>query len=359
MRRLDPPAQKAARAWPLLLLVLALVAPACSAFGEAPAATVEGREISTDVLNLEVETIHGNDEYRDALESSFGRPVTGDGTFDAAFAAQILTLRVYYELIEDDLESRGVEVSSDAIDQATQEVEEQFGGLGPDVFSTFPKRYREQLIRQRAILLAVDEDVTKSIGDDEEEFFEENPEEFAEICLSHVLVAVGGERSASEARSQAQELYDRIEAGEEFEDIATDESDDTVAAAEGGSLGCGSRTSLQFDPVFTEAAFALEEDVVSEPVQTQFGSHLILVTSREIPDYEDVADQVPQVMSQLLQQRQTQYFMDVFCDRDVHVNPRYGTWTDDSCAEVPPQLPTIEPPEGPVGTTDTTALFGQ
>src|SRR5687768_5322292 len=189
MSALSPlPAQKAARA--LALLALTLLASACSAFGEAPAATVEGREISTDVLNLEVEIIHGNDEYREALEGSFGRPVTGDGTFDAAFAAQILTLRVYYDLIEDDLASRDVEVSSDAIAQASQEIEQQFESLGPDVFSTFPKRYREQLIRQRAILLTIDEEVTASIGDDEEEFFEENAEEFAEICLSHALVAV-------------------------------------------------------------------------------------------------------------------------------------------------------------------------
>lgn len=226
------------------------------------------------------------------------------------------------------------------------------------MFSTFPKRYREQLVRQRAILLTVDEQVGASVGDDEEAFFDENPEEFAEICLSHALVAVQGDRTASEAQAAAQDLYERIQDGEDFEDIATDESDDTVAAANGGSLGCGTRASLQFDPVFTEAAFALEEDVVSEPVQTPFGSHLILVTSREIPEYEDVADQVPQVMAQALQERQTQYFVDVFCDRDVHVNPRYGTWTDDSCGDVPPQLPTIEPPEGPVGTTDTTALLG-
>lgn len=343
----------------LPLLALPLLTSACSAFGEAPAATVEGSEISTDTINLEVETIRSNDAYSDALESSFGRPVVGDGTFDAAFAAQILTLRVYYELIERDLAARGVSVSSDAIAQASQEIEEQFQSLGRGVFSSFPEAYRDQVIRQRALLLTVDQDLIDSIGDDEEAFYDENPEEFVEICLSHALVSVLGDRTPSEAQSEARDLYDRIEAGEDFEDIATNESDDTAAAAEGGALGCGSRGSLQFDPVFEEAAFALEEGVVSEPVQTQFGSHLILVESREIPDYDDVEEQVPQVMQQALQRHQNQYFIDVFCDRDIHVNPRYGTWRDDACAETPPQLPSIEPPEGPAGSTDTTAILGQ
>lgn len=343
----------------VLLLTVALVASACSAFGEAPAATVEGREITTDDINLEVETIRSNDAYSQALESSFGRPVAGDGIFDAAFAAQILTLRVYYDLIERDLAARGVPVSADAIDQASQEIQQQFQSLGPDVFSSFPDEYRDRLIRQRAILLTVDADLIASIGDDEEAFYDENRDEFAEICLAHALVGVQGERSASEAQSDAQDLYDRIEAGEDFDDIATNESDDPAAAVGAGSLGCGSRTSLQFDPVFEDAAFALEEGVVSEPVQTRFGSHLILVTSREIPDYDEVADQVQQVMAQSLQRRQSQYFVDVFCGRDVHVNPRFGTWADESCSATPPQLPAIEPPEGPAGSTDTTAILGQ
>src|SRR5687768_13924829 len=117
-----------------LLVLLALVAPACSAFGEAPAATVGGIEITVESLDQEIETIRGNDAYRQALEQSYGAPTdgsAGEGTFDAAFVAQVLSLRVWYQMIERDLTSRGVRVDDEAIAQATSEVEQQFASLDP------------------------------------------------------------------------------------------------------------------------------------------------------------------------------------------------------------------------------------
>ena len=356
------------RLLPLFVLV-ALVAPACSALGEAPAATVGGTEITVESLDQEIETIRGNDAYRQALEQSYGAPTdgsAGEGTFDAAFVAQVLSLRVWYQMIERDLDKRGVQVDDEAIAQATEEVEQQFASLDPDpgddenpVLEEFPRAYFNRLVRQRALVDLVDREITDDIGDDPEAFYDENEDEFAEICLSHALVGVQSGRTPDEAQSEAQELYDRIQAGEDFEDIAANESDDSTAAADRGSLGCGSRLTLQFDPVFEEAAFALERGVVSEPVQTQFGSHLILVTRRTIPDFDEVEDQVQAVMQQAHDTRINAYLVDVICGTDVDVNPRYGTWSSESCEALVPQLPSVRPPEGPIGSTPSTALLGQ
>ena len=352
-----------------LLALFALVAPACSAFGEAPAATVGGTEITVESIDEEIETIRGNDAYRQALEQSYGAPTdgsAGEGTFDAAFVAQVLSLRVWYEMIERDLSERGVRITEDHLGQARDEVEQQFASLDPDpgddenpVLDAFPRSYLDRLVRQRALVNMVDAEITEEIGDDEEAFFDENPEEFVEICLSHALVGLQSGRTPAEAEAEAQDLYDRIQAGEDFEDIATNESDDATAAAQRGSLGCGSRLTLQFDPVFEEAAFALERGEVSEPVQTQFGSHLILVTRRSQPDYDDVEDQVSTVMQTVHDTRINRYLVDVICGTDVDVNPRYGRWARESCEALVPQLPSVRPPEGPIGSTPSTALLGQ
>lgn len=368
MRRL-PPAQRAARVRLAPLLVLALVASACSAFGEAPAATVGGTEITVASIDEEIETIRGNDAYRQALEQSYGAPTdgsAGEGTFDAAFVAQVLSLRVWYQMLEEDLGDRGVRVTDDALAQASGEVEQQFASLDPDpsdeenpVLDEFPRSYFDRLVRQRALVNLVDREITEEIGDDPEAFFEDNPDEFTEICLSHALVTVQSGRTPDEAQAEAQDLYDRIQSGEDFEDIAANESDDSVAAADGGSLGCGSRFSLQFDPVFEEAAFALERGEVSEPVQTQFGSHLILVTRRSVPEYEDVEHLVENVMLSAHDTRINRYLVDVICGTEVDVNPRYGTWTQETCDAPVPQLPSVRPPEGPISSTPSTALFGQ
>ena len=352
-----------------LVTLLALVAPACSAFGEAPAATVDGAEITVESIDEEIETIRSNDAYRQALEQSYGAPTdgsAGEGTFDAAFVAQVLSLRVWYQMIERDLTESGVEITDDSLTQARQAVEEQFASLDPDpgddenpVLESFPRSYLDRLVRQRALVELVDAQITEEIGDDEEAFYEENTDEFAEICLSHALVGVQSGRTPAEAESEAQDLYERIQDGEDFEDIATNDSDDATAAADAGSLGCGSRLTLQFDPVFEEAAFSLERGKVSEPVQTQFGSHLILVTKRTIPDFDEVEDQVSTVMQSARDTRINRYLVDVICGTDVDVNPRYGRWERESCEAVVPQLPSVRPPEGPIGSTPSTALLGQ
>jgi parvulin-like peptidyl-prolyl isomerase len=336
----------------LSLVALALAASGCSAFGTAPAATVGGVEISRSSLDDEIEAILSNDLYRQALEQEYGAPAEGEagkGTFSTAFVAQILSLRVYYEAIEQALEDDGAEISGDELEEAELAARERFEQLGPDVFDEFPKAYRDRLARQQAIIAVAQQQVLDEIGDDPEAYFEENRDEFARICISHALVGLQGGRSPEEAEARAEELLEEIESGEtDFETVAREQSDDTAAAQEGGDLGCGTQLDLPFDATFEAAAFALEEGVVSEPVLTQFGAHLILVTDRSLPDYEEVADIVPSVMQQSTETRFFEFLNEVICGGDVDVNPRYGTWNDDACgAPAVTQLPGIDPPEGP------------
>jgi parvulin-like peptidyl-prolyl isomerase len=340
------------------LVALVVLGTACSTFGTAPAATVDGHDITASSITDEVKTIRDNNAYRTVLEQSYGAPTLGtggSGTFDAAFVAQVLSLRVWYAAIENDVDARGLKVTKDLLDQSQQALESQFQQLGPKVFSRFPKAYRDRLVRQRALVALVDEDITNKIGVDERAFYNANREEFAEICVSHALVGVQGGTTPEAAQAKAQKLYDAIKSGKRtFDDVATKSSDDSGSAASAGALGCGSKLSLQFDPTFETAAFALKKGVVSEPVQTQFGSHLILVTSRRIPPYREVSSQVQTVMQQSHDERVNAYLTRVICGGHVSVNPRYGTWTSQVCDGLAPQLPQVKPPEGPKGETTTT-----
>jgi parvulin-like peptidyl-prolyl isomerase len=336
------------------LFALVLLGSACSTFGTAPAATVDGTEISASSITDEVKAIQGNDAYRKELEKSFSiKGLAGKGTFDAAFIAQVLSLRVYYALIEEDLSDRGIELTKEDLDASRQAMEDQFAFA--DAWSDFPTSYQDQLIRQNALVEAASKRIIDEIGSDPRAFYSANKDEFAEICISHALAGLQGGKTPAEAQALAQSWYDDIEAGKTtFDEVASEKSEDPGAAQGGGDLGCGSKLTLQFDPVFETAAFKLKRGVVSEPVQTQFGSHLILVRSRTIPSYAEVSDQVTTVMQQAREERQQSYFVEVFCGGDVHVNPRYGTWTTESCEGLAPQVPQIRPPEGPAGTTTTT-----
>jgi peptidyl-prolyl cis-trans isomerase D len=81
------------------------------------------------------------------------------------------------------------------------------------------------------------------------------------------------------ARARADSIRAAIAGGESFADAARRESDDSVSAANGGDLGEWTRGSM--DPAFDSAAFTLPLKKVSAPVLTQFGFHIIEITSRK------------------------------------------------------------------------------
>ena len=65
---------------------------------------------------------------------------------------------------------------------------------------------------------------------------------------------------------------------------------------------------------------------VSDPVQTDFGFHVIRVDSRGIPPLEDVRDVVAQRIANEVRQAFGTWFADALAAADVTVDPRYGTW---------------------------------
>lgn len=110
--------------------------------------------------------------------------------------------------------------------------------------------------------------------------------------LRHILIAPEGDDDAA-AADQAQALYERLASGADFAELARTHSADPVSGAEGGDLGWVSR-GMMVAP-FEEAAFALETGVISEPVRSEFGYHLIQV--QEVrgggqASFDQVADKV-------------------------------------------------------------------
>lgn len=81
------------------------------------------------------------------------------------------------------------------------------------------------------------------------------------------------------AKARADSARAAILGGEPFADVARRESADSVSAAAGGELGEWTRGNM--DPAFDSAAFALPLKKVSEPVLSQFGFHIIEITSRK------------------------------------------------------------------------------
>src|SRR5437867_7119703 len=201
MRRL--PARRLAPLAALLVASLALTA--CNSVGESPAATVSGHDISADSVRSELRTIRENRAYRDALERSYQMTLAGEskGAFDSSFTAQLLSLRVYYALVEQSFQKLDIKVTKSDETRARQTIKQQVDTLGKTVWKNLPQRYRTQLGHQEALIeVASNEAGEGKIG---RNYFNAHKEDFEKICVSHILINTAN-HSDADAKRIAEEI---------------------------------------------------------------------------------------------------------------------------------------------------------
>ena len=87
-----------------------------------------------------------------------------------------------------------------------------------------------------------------------------------------------------ETEEAAREVISRLNEGEAFEDLAQELSSDTASAVDGGDLGWFTRD--QMVAPFAEAAFAMAVGDISEPVESDFGWHVLEVLGQEDRELE-------------------------------------------------------------------------
>ena len=97
---------------------------------------------------------------------------------------------------------------------------------------------------------------------------------------AHIMIAVkrdGNKSDIEVAKKKIEEIYLKLKAGEKFEELALNFSDDPGSSEKGGKLPeFGSGTTTRMVPEFEEAAFQITKDgEFSAPIQTDFGFHII------------------------------------------------------------------------------------
>jgi peptidyl-prolyl cis-trans isomerase D len=124
------------------------------------------------------------------------------------------------------------------------------------------------------------------------QYYERHKEEFRreeQVRARHILFKLAQQAGAEEEariRGEAETTLQRIQAGEDFAALASQLSEDPVSAQQGGDLGFFKRGEMV--KPFEETAFGLKPGVVSDPVRTDFGYHLIKVEEMQEAGYEPV-----------------------------------------------------------------------
>lgn len=115
-----------------------------------------------------------------------------------------------------------------------------------------------------------------------------------EVRARHILV---------EKEDEAKAALERVRKGEDFAKVAAELSKDPGSGKEGGDLGYFTQDRMV--PQFGAMAFQLKPGEVSEPVQTQFGWHVIKVEDkrdRPLPKFEDVKGEIETYLVRKAQQ---------------------------------------------------------
>ena len=151
----------------------------------------------------------------------------------------------------------------------------------------------------------------------------------AEVCAAHILVVKEGE---------ALDVLDRLEAGEDFGELARELSTDTGSGANGGELGCA--PPIRYVPEFGEAAMSADLGSPTDPVMSSFGYHVILVSERTDADpnlLPTESEIITQLIPSLVDDELNNWFLGAALGAAVVVEEAYGTW------EVGPP-PRVAPP---------------
>jgi hypothetical protein len=336
----------------LLPVLVAVVLGACSDDGGAsgsgapPAATVGSSEISAEVLVDEVEAIAGNAPYVEAFEAA---AATGGGTmilgdegdgdeFVTEFVTDTLGVRIQYEIVGEEVERRGLEVTDECTEIAREALVGRFtspeaGVDGEELLGGFGEGYSDYLVERQAEFFTLRADLAgvpcggETSDEAVQAYFDANEAELSAetACASHILV---------DTRAEADEVVGLLASGEDFATLATERSQDPQSGAAGGELGCA--PAGQYVAPFDDAVFTQPVGEVGEPVETEFGFHVILVTERGAPTAEELRAEIEAALGQEVEAAFGAWFTEALETTEVTVDPRYGDWDPTSATVVRP-----------------------
>jgi hypothetical protein len=309
------------------LVVLVLVGGLSTYFAldaGATAFSVRNHRVSQSEVDDELHALADNVAFNRLIHQSNAAPLaTTRGSITSSYTAGWLSLRIAQTFADDEIAKLGVRLTASDRSNGESLAVQLLGS--EQVVNSLPSWFRTALRARFARMAAL------------ERVLLENP---SPALLNAALAQCPSHRFVSHilvgSLAAAQALKAQLDAGADFATLAARNSTDSASAARGGELGCVD--SQQFVQGFESVAQSQPIGVVSDPVQTQFGFHLILVQ-----DQPGVADLQSVALNEILSLARGAH---------VTVDPRYGIWDARSGRVVAPVAPATAPATPP--TTPST-----
>lgn len=310
-------------------LVLAVVGTSCSAV-DPSALTVDTWSMSDSTLQSRM------DSFAQVYEASGGTATlrSEDGnSWTTSFTSAFLNDQLSLQLARIGLEQRGVTLTDTELASAKTMLEQNFTTGGRSVFGDLPIEYQQSLIEGVAAQNKLSDLVVAEARTDAalRALYESTKDQYAGdlVCVSHILVLAGsGSQNTLPTDAQYATALASINAirngltPANFASTAASKSQDSGSAADGGAMPCSPKGT--FVDTFDTAAWAQPVGVVGDPVKTQYGYHLLLVTARGKLGF----DQLKATLEQAIVENSTQLvnaeLVRIANSVRVSVNGRYG-----------------------------------
>lgn len=241
--------------------------------------------------------------------------------------SSVLEEMINEQLIVEAAEAARIEVEADDINATLDDIKKQNSlddaGLAQALaqqgytLAGYRADLRKQLLRLRAINQMVRPKVTVSDEDVRARYDQmmRRSDGTSAVRLSHMLFRLPEhptEPQIADAKNRASAALSRVRAGEAFDKVATDLSEDDATKPTGGELGWFSRGSLSV-PEWETVVFAMEKGDVRGPITGPQGFHLFMVSEIKRTENKPFADMKEQVRGELTRRamdKQTQVWLE-------------------------------------------------
>lgn len=234
----------------------------------------------------------------DAVASVDGDKITKDQLYEVLMSqggTDVLDSMIEQKVINKEAEKKSVTISEKELDKELDALITSYSGE-----DTFNQALEANGIKESEVKKDLETNLkakklvedTIDISEDEmKSYFDENKDSFdqpEQVKASHILVK--DEKPANEVKK-------KLSDGEKFAELAKEYSTDTASKEDGGDLGYFSKEDMVQE--FSDAAFDLNVNEISEPVKTEYGYHVIKVIDKKAAqdaNYENSKEEIKQLL---------------------------------------------------------------
>jgi peptidyl-prolyl cis-trans isomerase C len=206
--------------------------------------------------------------------------------------AEILNNLIDRELLYQESQKINIDIDAEQVDSQLKGIKERFDSEAEfekliALMNLSESDVKYQIKRNMAIRELIDGQIARKVNVTDEEtraYYGANPNYFKQpeqVKASHILIKVDSsatETQKAQARIELVKIKQKLKNGEDFAALAREYSQDP-SSADGGDLGYFNRSQMPVKS-FTDAAFALQPNEISDIVETPVGYHLIKVVDK-------------------------------------------------------------------------------